>query len=229
MSGPNDNVNLGSNKWVNTIASIVLLIVGTVAAIVLERMGDLQNELGSMTEAVSRIEELEDVKERLVKLELGDRVISHAQLSSTQTQYPTADGNFIDMNSVDSIAGDIEFLPRISPNEVRMLADGSVLILAVPQVRRLPGYAGTACITVWMVINGKNVQNSSIKNCISEDDDERDTMTTTLQAILPVHKDDVLQLKMRSDPQGQIGIVALHPKDVPVVPSIIFSVMKMGG
>jgi predicted SnoaL-like aldol condensation-catalyzing enzyme len=178
---------------------------------------------------VSRVEELEVVKERLVKLELGDRVISHAQLSSTQTQYPTSDGNFIDMNSVDSIAGDIEFLPRISPNEVRMLADGSVLVLAVPQVRRLPGYSGTACITVWMVMNGKDVQNSSIKNCISEDDDERDTMTTTLQAILPVHKDDVLQLKMRSDPQGQIGIVALHPEDVPVVPSIIFSVMKVGG
>jgi hypothetical protein len=34
MSSSSDNVNLGSNKWVNTIASIVLLIVGTVAAIV---------------------------------------------------------------------------------------------------------------------------------------------------------------------------------------------------
>jgi hypothetical protein len=44
-----------------------------------------------------------------------------------------------------------------------------------------------------------------------------------------MHKGDVLQLKMRSDPQGQVGIVALHPNDVPVVPSIILSVMVMGG
>jgi hypothetical protein len=228
MSSGGDSIDFKSTRWVNIVATVVLLVVGTAASVTLERLGDLQNELGSMTEAVSRVEELEDVKERLVKLEVGDRVISHAQISSSQTQYPTSEGNFIDMNSVDSIAGDIEFLPRISPNEVRMLADGAVLVLAVPQVRRLPGYPGTACITVWMVMNGKDVQNSSIKNCISEDDDERDTMTTTLQAILPVHKDDVLQLKMRSDPQGQIGIVALHPEGVPVVPSIIFSVMQVG-
>jgi hypothetical protein len=229
MSGSGDSIDVTRNKWVNTIASLILLIVGTVAAIVLERMGDLQSELGSMTEAITQLDELENIKERLVKLEIGGQIISHAQLSSTQTQYPTAKGNFIDMNSVDSIQGDIEFLPRISPNKIHLNKNAPVLVLAVPQVRRLPGFKGTACLTVWMVINGQDVQNSSIKNCISEDDDERDTMTTTLQAVLPMHKGDVLQLKMRSDPQGQVGIVALHPNDVPVVPSIILSVMVMGG
>jgi hypothetical protein len=205
------------------------LIVGTVAAIVLERMGDLQNELGAVSETVTRIHEIEELRERLVKLELKGQVISHAQLSSTQTQYPTADGNFIDMDSVDSIKGNIEFNPRLSPNTIRIKEDGDVLVLIVPQVRRLPGYEGTACLTVWLVINDQDVRNSSIKNCISEQDDSRDTMTTTLQAILPMNKDDTLQIKMRSDPQGQIGIVALEPEGVPVVPAAIVSLMKMGG
>jgi hypothetical protein len=194
----------------------------------MQSLGEIKTGMSHLESEVQQIDQLDEIKERVITLEANKRIMSHAQLTSTQTQYPTSYGSFIELNSVDSIEGDIEFAPRISPTTITIKKNGSVLILVVPQIRRLPGYDGTACITVWLVLNKVDIQNSSIKNCISEGDDSRDTMTTTLQAILPMHKDDKIQIKMRSDPQGQIGIVALHPSDVPVVPSVIVSLLKMG-
>jgi len=214
--------DITSNKWVNAIASVILLIVGTVGAIVLERMGDLQSELGSMTEAVSRI------KERIVKLEIGGQIISHAQLSISKSQYPTAEGNFLKMDLVDSIEGSIEFDSRRDSTKIRILEDGSYLLLVVPQIRRLNGFNGESCLTTWLVINDKDLANSSIKNCITSEN-WRDTLTSTLQTILPMHKGETIQVKMRSHPDGQVGMVAITPDGVPLVPAAIVTLVRIGG
>lgn len=228
VSSKKSSVDVTSNKWVNAIASIVLLIVGTVGAIVLERMGDLQSELGSMSEAVSRVEELEHIKERIVKLEIGGQIISHAQLSISKSQYPTLEGNFLKMDLVDSIEGSIEFDPRRNATSIKILEDGSYLLLIVPQIRRLLDFTGEACLTTWLVINGQDLANSSIKNCLTSEN-WRDTLTSTLQTILPMNKGETIQVKMRSQPDGRVGMVAISPEGVPLVPAAIVSLVRIGG
>lgn len=228
MSGNSGGTDWFNHKWLNIVASLVLVIVGTVGAIVLERMGDLQTELGSMTEAVSRVGEIEEVKERVVKLEIGGQIISHAQLSVSKSQYPTEQGNFLKMDLVDSIEGSIEFDPRRDSTTINILEDGSYLLLIVPQIRRIPDFSGEGCLTTWVVINGKDLANSSIKNCVTSEN-WRDTLTSTLQTILPMHKGETIQVKMRSHPDGQIGMVAITPEGVPLVPAVIVTLVRIGG
>ena len=87
---------------------------------------------------------------------------------------------------------------------------------------------------VYLVINGEDLANSSIKSCLGENDPWRDTSTATLQAVLPLKKGDRVQVKMRSDPDGSIGAVAITPHIVddlprpPLVPAAIVSAIALG-
>lgn len=229
MSGGGEGVDWFSNKFVNAVAGLVLTIVLGVSFVLIERAGAIEEKLGEMSHAVEKVKELDDVKIRLNKLEIKGSAVSHAQLSGLSSQFPSYEGEFVAMDSVDSIEGSITFQPRFSKTAIKIEEDGSVLILVVPQVRRVEGYRGLACLTTWLSVNDKDVANSSIKNCLSETDGEQDTLTTTLQTILPMRKGDVLRVKMRSDPEGKIGIVVLRPEGIPVVPSVITSLLKVSG
>ena len=74
--------------FIRAVGAIVVLIVGTIGAVSLERLGDIQSELGQMSASVDRISEIDEIKERLLVLEGGNVVIPHAQLSSAINQYP---------------------------------------------------------------------------------------------------------------------------------------------
>lgn len=229
MSGGGEGINLGSNKYINIVASIILLIVGTVAAVILERMGSVEEGLGEMSHAVERISELDTVKERVVKLELAGNIISHAQLSATESQYPSQEGDFLRMASVDSLEGSLEFDPRRDSTTIRMVEDGTLFLVVAPQVRRVDNYDGEACFVMWLVIGGKDLANSSIKECFFDGEPWRDTRVSLLQAVLPMHARDTLQIKMRSDPEGKVGVAAIQPEGVPLVPAAIVSVIRLGG
>jgi hypothetical protein len=214
------------------VASVALVIIATVAAIVLERMGDLQSELGEMTSSIERIAEIDEIKERLVTLEVGQQIISHAQLSSSISQYPGDAGEYLRMDAVDSIEGSIEFSPRIDATEITVIEDGDYFLFVVPQIQRVKNYSGPGCITFWIAINDKDLANSSIKNCFVDGKNNAawvDTMTTTLQTILPLHGGDTIRVKMRAQPAGMVGAVAIAPKGVPLVPAVILSLVRLGG
>ena len=216
-----------SGTWVKVASTIVTLVVPFAVIILMQTLGKLETGMQNLGTKVQEIEQIDGIKERLVRLESADRIISHAQLSSGISQYPSAEGTSLKMDIVDSIEGSIEFDPRRDPTKIRILEDGSYLLLIVPQIRRLKNFTGAGCLTTWLRVNGKDLANSSIKNCITSES-WRDTLTSTLQTILPMHKGETIQEMMRSHPDGQIGMVAIQPDNVPLVPAVIVSLVRVG-
>lgn len=216
-----------SGAWIKVASTVVTLFIPIASILLFQAMGELRSGMQSLGTQVREIEQIDGIKERLVRLESADRIISHAQLSSSRSQYPPKNGSLLEMDLVDSIEGSLEFDPRRDPTSIRILEDGSYLLLIVPQVRRIANFTGEGCLTTWLVVNNKDLANSSIKNCIVSEN-WRETMTTTLQAILPMHEGETIQIKMRSQPDGQVGMVAIAPEGAPLVPAVITSLVRVG-
>jgi len=212
------------------------LVVPFAVIILMQTLGKLETGMAGLSEKVQEIDQLDAIKERLIRLEQGGNIISHLQLSATQSIYPTARGNFLKMDTVDSRDGNVlEFDARRDATSIRVARDVTVYLVVVPQYRRLENFEGEACLLVWLAVNGEDLANSSIKACQGEGDPWRDTNTATLQAVLPLKKGDHVQVKMRSDPDGSIGAVAILPHIVddlprpPLVPAAIVSAIALGG
>lgn len=221
-----------NNTWVKIASTIIVLIVSGVGAVVLERMGDLQTEIGSLSQSVDRVKELDQVKERIITLEIQSKskkmVTDHAQLSSAVSQYLSDEGVPLKMEFVDSISG-IEFNPRRSSTDIKIKEKGEYLFLIAPQVQRIEGFEEAACIDVWLRINGDDLANSSVRQCWSKDTDWDATSVLLLQATLPMKKNDTIQIMGRSIPEKSVGIIAIKPDAIPIIPSIIVSVLRVGG
>ena len=222
--------SLTDNIWVKVASTIVVLVVSGVGAVVLERMGSLQTELGSLGESVDRVKELDGIKERVIRLEVtaGQNTITdHAQLSSAVSQFPDIDGIPIELELVDSISG-IEFDPRRSRTKIRITSRGEYLYLIAPQVQRVEGFTDPACVDVWLRINGKDLANSSVRQCWSADTDWEATSVLILQATLPMRENDVVEIMTRSTPAHKAGAVAISTGDIPLIPSVIVAILKVG-
>ena len=220
--------NLFEHSWLKIAATIVVLIVSGVGAVVLERMGSLQQELGSLSHSVNRVSELDEIKERLVKLEVSDGgALPHAQLSSAVSQYPSSEGEPIQLEIVDSIAS-IDFDPRKSKSKIKITEKGEYLFLIAPQVQRLGGETGAVCMDVWLRINGDDLNNSSVRQCWSSDTSWETTTVLMLQATLPMEPGEVIQIMVRSTPAKKSGAVAIDPEDIPLIPSAIVTILKVG-
>ena len=215
--------------YVKVAMSVLTLVLPIGAILGFQSLGSLTAKIETLTSDVRQIDQLDNIKERLITLEQGDRVISHAQLSSSKSQYPTAEGGPLSLDITDSLHGDLEFDPRRDSTRIKVTADGGYFFVVAIQARRLEGYDGTGCLTVWMRVNDDDLQNSSVKSCYAEGTAWRATQVLVLQAALELHTGETVQIRMRSDPNGQIGAVAIQPEGVPLVPSAIFSVLAVGG
>ena len=203
-----------------------MLIVGTIGAVTLERMGNVQEAIGQLSASVERIPEIDEIKERLLKLEGGDVIIPHAQLSSAINQYPGEEGVALRMELVDSIFG-ITFDARRDPSTIIVDHDGAYLFLIAPQVRRAPLAETQVCFDVWLRINDSDLENSAVEECWSNETDWQTTSVLVLQAILPMNSGDTVQIMMRSLPENKAGAVAIKHENVPLVPSAIVSIVKV--
>ena len=212
--------------FIRAVGAIVVLIVGTIGAVSLERLGDIQTELGQMSASVDRIAEIDEIKERLLVLEGGNVVIPHAQLSSAIDQYPDQEGIPLELELVDSIY-DIGFDARRDPSTITVEVAGSYLFLIAPQVRRFPLAETQVCFDVWMRINGRDLANSAVEECWASETDWQTTSVLMLQAILPMDAGDTIQIMMRSLPEDKSGAVAIKHEGVPLVPSAIVSLIKV--
>lgn len=223
-----DKEDFKNNKWLKIASTIVVLIVSGVGGVVLERMGSLQAELGSLSQSVNRIDEIDNMKERVVRLEvLGRGKTAHAQLSSAKSQYPDSKGQPLSLEIVDSIF-DIDFDPRISDSEIKIVDGGDYLFLIAPQVQRSENQTKAACIDVWLRINGKDLNNSSVRQCWSSGTGWESTSVLMLQATLPLKSGETIQVMTRSTPDNKAGAVAIDPKDIPLIPAAIVTILKVG-
>ena len=143
----------------------------------------------------------------------------YLQASSSVTQCPGAAPTLVEMDIVDAANG-----VTLKANKVTVGDAGPYLIVAAPQVGR-EGGGPYGCFDLWLRINGKDVANSNVQLCQDEGSRAKDVIVS--QGIVPMQAGDALEVMMSaSNPEARICIEAIRPKGEPLVPAIIFSMIK---
>ncbi|MDD9991911.1 MAG: hypothetical protein OXP75_08915, partial [Rhodospirillales bacterium] len=109
-------------------------------------------------------------------------------------------------------------------NQITVNEAGPYLIVAAPQVGR-EGGGPYGCFDLWLRINGADVANSNVQLCQDEGSMAKDVIIS--QGIVPMEAGDALEVMMSaSNPDANICIEAIQPAGEPLVPAIIFSMIK---
>ena len=141
---------------------------------------------------------------------------AYAQLSSGDTQIAKAAGQGITLNSVDA-AKEVTSDKGI----ITVKKAGVYFVIAAGQVGS-PGADGKGTVRLWMRQNGKDVDNSNTEQTVGN----KYTAVLICQGVGEVKAGDTLQLVQSSSGAGS-GMVASRPNGEPVVPSMIFSLLKV--
>jgi hypothetical protein len=213
------------SAWIRAASAFVVAAVTSFGALAMFQIYAIRDQVGALTVEVDRVASVEELFERVVTLELKETQTPHAQLSSAKDQFPNFVGELVEMELVDGIH-EIGFDPKRSRTHIKISEPGDYFVVAAPQVRRQPDFSGDACITFWLQLNGGDLANSSVKHCWSGGK-WRETDVVVLQTMISLEAGDQLSVAMRSDPEFKSGIVAIAPSDIPLVPAIIFSILKV--
>ncbi len=141
------------------------------------------------------------------------------QASSSVTQCPGTAPEIVAMDIIDAAEGITMENNRITVGEA-----GPYLIVAAPQVGR-EGGGPYGCFDLWLRINGADVANSNVQLCQDEGSMAKDVIIS--QGIVPMAAGDALEVMMSaSNPEAEMCIEAIQPAGEPLVPAIIFSMIK---
>ena len=141
---------------------------------------------------------------------------SYAQLSSTETQVGGPTGKALLLNSTDA-AKDVEN----DKGTVTIKKAGTYFVIAAGQVGSSDG-SGKGSARLWLRQNGKDVDNSNTEQTITP----KYTAVVVCQGVGEVKAGDTLQL-CQSARGSSVGMIASKPKGEPIVPSMIFSLVKV--
>ena len=172
---------------------------------------------------------LRELKNEVNDLDAESQAIAYAQLSSDVTQRPKSlQPAKMQMRLSDTIRG-IEFNPAVSTTDVKILHDGVYFLMAAPQVGRLnpdPDEDHPACSNFFFAVNSQPVPNSNVSLC-HRDPLAKDVIIT--QNVVPLRAgDEVSVMIATTDPEIGIGVESIAREDQPVVPSLIFSMFRIG-
>ena len=143
----------------------------------------------------------------------------YLQASSTITQCPGKAPEIVKMDITDAANG-----LAIKNNKITVSEAGAYLIVAAPQVGR-EGGGPFGCFDLWLRVNGKDVANSNVQLCQDADSMAKDVIIS--QGIVPLKAGDVVEVMMSANnPKANMCIEAIQPAGEPLVPSIIFSMIK---
>ncbi len=143
----------------------------------------------------------------------------YLQASSTITQCPGTAPEIVQIDLTDAAEG-----IALEDNKITVSEDGAYLIVAAPQVGR-EGGGPLGCFDLWLRVNGGDVANSNVQLCQDADSMAKDVIIS--QGIVPMAAGDSLEVMMSaSNPEAEICIEAIQPEGEPLVPSIIFSMIK---
>jgi hypothetical protein len=204
---------------------LVVIMFGIIGYLV-----TLALDIQHLKEDVEVLSDAEGIVERIEKLEsknLGQ--VAYAQLSSAKTQRSkTHEPVKVQFELRDAISG-VDFDPRINNSSIGIKHDGAYFVMAAPQVGRLHADSTKpACANFFISINDKPLENSNVTLCLpKEDNTTKDVIIT--QGIIPLHEGDNVSVMMSTiDYEDGMGAEALNPEDEPTVPSIIFSIFRLG-
>lgn len=141
---------------------------------------------------------------------------AYAQLSSTESQPAAAEGKTLTLDQTDA-AKEIEN----SKGTVTIKQSGFYFVVAAGQVGSTAG-DGKGGNRLWLRQNGKDVDNSNTEQTIVE----KYTAVLVGQGVGEAKAGDKLQLVQSATSKG-LGMVAVKPKGEPVIPSMIFSLIKV--
>ncbi|CAF4176257.1 unnamed protein product, partial [Adineta steineri] len=145
----------------------------------------------------------------------GD-AIPYAQLSSSKSQWGCKKSKGIEIDMDDG-------LQRIRNKNgvIKFREAGTYFIIAAVQVASEDNN-GIGDFHLWMKLNGNDIPNSNTIQSIN-----KDTGVLICQSAVEIKVGDKLQMAYSTDvAQGKIGLVATHPHNEPLVPSIIMSIFK---
>ena len=143
----------------------------------------------------------------------------YLQASSSVTQCPGTAPEVVAMDIIDAAKG-----VTMANNQITVGKAGPYLIFAAPQVGR-EGGGPYGCFDLWLRINGADVANSNVQLCQDEGSMAKDVIIS--QGIVPMEAGDMLEVMMSaSNPEANICIEAIQPAGEPLVPAIIFSMIK---
>ena len=143
----------------------------------------------------------------------------YLQSSSSVTQCPGTAPTLVEMDIIDAAEG-----VTLANNQITVGEAGPYLIVAAPQVGR-EGGGPYGCFDLWLRINGADVANSNVQLCQDEGSMAKDVIIS--QGIVPMEAGDMLEVMMSaSNPEANICIEAIQPAGEPLVPAIIFSMIK---
>ena len=143
----------------------------------------------------------------------------YLQASSSVTQCPGTAPEVVAMDIVDAADG-----ITMANNQITVGETGAYLIFAAPQVGR-EGAGPLGCFDLWLRVNGADVGNSNVQLCQDEGSMAKDVIIS--QGIVPMEAGDVLEVMMSANnPEATMCIEAIQPAGEPLVPAIIFSMIK---
>ena len=143
----------------------------------------------------------------------------YLQASSSVTQCPGTAPEVVTMDIVDAANG-----ITLANNKITIGEAGPNLIVAAPQVDR-EGVGPYGCFDLWLRLNGADVANSNVQLCQDEGSRAKDVIIS--QGIVPMEAGDTLEVVMSANnPEAAMCIEAIQPSGQPLVPSIIFSMIK---
>ena len=112
----------------------------------------------------------------------------------------------------------------LADNKVTVSEAGPYLIVAAPQVGR-EGGGPLGCFDLWLRVNGVDVANSNVQLCQDEGSMAKDVIIS--QGIVPLSEGDTVEVMMSANnPEAGMCIEAIEPPGEPLVPSIIFSMIR---
>ena len=149
--------------------------------------------------------------------------IAHAdqylQASSTITQCPGTAPEVVRIDVTDAANG-----IAMADNKITVSEAGTYLIVAAPQVGR-EGAGPLGCFDLWLRVNGSDVANSNVQLCQDAGSMAKDVIIS--QGIVPLAAGDALEIMMSANnPEAGLCIEAIQPPGEPLVPSIIFSMIR---
>ena len=143
----------------------------------------------------------------------------YLQASSSVTQCPGTAPEVVAMDITDAASG-----VAMAANQMTVSEAGAYLIVAAPQVGR-EGGGPYGCFDLWLRVNGTDVGNSNVQLCQDEGSMAKDVIIS--QGIVPLEAGDMIEVMMSaSNPEANMCIEAIRPEGEPLVPAIIFSMIK---
>lgn len=136
--------------------------------------------------------------------------ITSAQLSSAIDQKP---GKLVDFEMRDNVNG-----IDVARNSVVVKKPGSYLVMAAPQITATKN---GGCLDLWLMLNGKDIPNSSIRSCQTT---AGNTDVLMSQTIIKLKPGDRIQVMTNGD--GAI-LDAIKPTQGPLIPSVIFTIVGL--